>query len=71
MKRIQLYKDGREILGSDGIMFMDGRYGSERITAEVKKHVDTYRKNFPHLVADEYGIYAGGFLSEIVKRVKL
>lgn len=57
MKTIQLFKDGKELLGSDGIMYIDGRYNLTSIKSEVRKRNQRYARNFPHKIADSFAIY--------------
>lgn len=69
MKILQLFKDGAQLLGSDGIMYVDGRYNAASIRAEVLSRNARFKKNFPHKLADSYAIYngrIGGPLSRIV-----
>ena len=54
MKKVLLFKDGKSILGTDGLMYIDGRYNLNSIKEEVKNHNKTLIKNFPHLVADAF-----------------
>lgn len=56
MKTLQLFKQGKEILGSDGIMYVDGRLNATNIRREVVKRNERYAKNFPHRLADSYAI---------------
>ena len=54
MQKIALTKNGKEILGSDGIMFIDGRKTITNQIEEVKKRNKSLIKNFPHKVADGF-----------------
>jgi hypothetical protein len=68
MKTLQLFKQGKEILGSDGIMYVDGRLNATNIRLEIVKRNERYAKNFPHRLADSYAIYhsrIGGSMSTI------
>jgi len=58
-KYIQLYKDGKQMLGSDGIMLVDGRLNNSSIYRQVRQRNNSYAKNFPHKIADSYAIYNG------------
>ena len=44
-------KDNREMLGSDGVMRVDGRYTLETIKSCVRRRNIQYSKNFPHKIA--------------------
>lgn len=59
MKYLQLYKDGKQLLGSDGIMSVDGRYSNSTIYCKVRERNNKFAANFPHKVADQYAIYNG------------
>lgn len=54
MKKIILYKNGFSLLGSDSLMYIDGRYNLQSTIAEVQKRNERYLKNFPHLIADGF-----------------
>lgn len=69
MKTLQLFKNGLPLLGSDGILKVDGRYNAASIRAEVLNRNERFKKNFPHKLADSYATYngrIGGSLSKIV-----
>lgn len=59
MKTLQLFRDGKEILGSDGIMYVDGRFNHYNIVTSVIERNNSYAKNFPHKVATSFAIYNG------------
>lgn len=59
MKIIQLFKDGKQIIATDGIMYIDGRFNAASIYREVRARNNRFAQNFPHKVADQYAIYAG------------
>ena len=59
MKTLQLFKDGKELLGTDGIMYVDGRFNLPNIKQAVINRNKTFAKNFPHKVADSFAIYSG------------
>lgn len=65
MKTIQLFKDGKEIIASDGIMYVDGRYNLNSIRREVIARNGRYAKNFPHKLADSFAIYSGRIGSKL------
>jgi hypothetical protein len=54
MKRIILTIKGEDILGSDGLMKIDGRYNFNSQINEIKKRNERYEKNFPHKIADGF-----------------
>lgn len=49
---IILTKQNQDILGSDGLMIVDGRKSNENIAEEVRERNSSLKKNFPHLVCD-------------------
>jgi hypothetical protein len=55
MATIQLIdKDNREMLGSDGVMYIDGRYSIDSIKWCVRSRNSRYSKNFPHKIATAF-----------------
>lgn len=56
MKKLQLFTENKEILGSDGLMFVDGRLSNANIKKEVQER-NKRMSNFPHLIADSFAIY--------------
>jgi hypothetical protein len=58
MKRIILTKNGNDILGSDGLMYIDGRLCLYNIKSKVRERNTKFSKNFPHKIAD--GFYIAG-----------
>ncbi len=50
MKRILLYIGNSRILGSDGLMYIDGRLNNNSIKWKVRERNDRYKANFPHKV---------------------
>jgi hypothetical protein len=54
MKKIILYRNNNSILGSDGLMYIDGRFNINSTINEVKKRNERYFKNFPHKMADGF-----------------
>lgn len=69
MKIIQLYKDGRMILATDGIMYVDGRYNRANIKREVLARNKRFAANFPHKIADSFAVYRdriGGPIGNII-----
>jgi len=71
MKTLQLFREGKEIIASDGIMYVDGRLGIERIKREVGDRNIRMSKNFPHLVCDSFAIYKGSIKNGYGKIVNL
>ena len=59
MKTLQLFKDGKEIIASDGIMYVDGRLNPSNVKREVIERNKRFAKNFPHKIADAFAIYRG------------
>ena len=62
MKRIILTQQGNDILGSDGLLFIDGRLNFQSIKAKVLQRNKKYKKQFPHKIAD--GFYFAGIRLE-------
>lgn len=58
MKRIILTQQGNDILGSDGLLYVDGRFNIESIKRQVIERNARYSKNFPYKIAD--GFYIAG-----------
>ena len=54
--KVILFRDKKEILGSDGLMKIDGRYNLSSIRQSIIDRNKRYVKNFQHLVADAYVI---------------
>jgi len=71
MKLLQLYKDGKELIGSDGIMYVDGRFSLDSINREVKARNDRYRKNFPHCVANAWSILNRSYVKSTQRIYKI
>lgn len=59
MKIIQLFKDGKQIIASDGVMYVDGRFNAASIYREVRARNNRFAVNFPHKIADQYAVYSG------------
>lgn len=59
MKKLQLFKDNSEIIATDGIMFVDGRFNLASIKNAVKQRNERFSKNFPHKICDSFAIYNG------------
>lgn len=54
--KVILFRDKKEILGSDGLMKIDGRYNLSSIRQTIIDRNKRVVKNFPHEVADAYAI---------------
>lgn len=71
MKILQLYREGKEMLGSDGIMYTD-QTTIPKMMEDVKSRNKNYQKNFPHKIADEFAVYQGRIgRSELTNRTKV
>ena len=53
MKAI-LRRNGRDLMGSDQLMYIDGRLNVSNAIEAVKQRNNRYKKNFPHKVADSF-----------------
>jgi len=71
MKTIQLFRDGKEILGSDGIVYADGRFNWASIVRTVRQKNDSMKTNFPHKVADRFAVYSDGIGSALHSHTNL
>ena len=69
MKRIVLTKNNKDIMGSDGLLYTDGRLKFSNIICEVLKRNQRY-KNFKHLICDGF-YFAGDHLKQISQIYKL
>lgn len=65
MKTIQLFKDGKELMASDGIMKVDGRLNNASIHYEVIKRNNRFSANFPHKIANQFAIYSNRIGSKL------
>ena len=54
MKYTQLYKNGCEIIASDGKMIIDARLNVYNAELQVIDRNKRYGKNFPHKVCDAF-----------------
>lgn len=63
---IILYREGKPLLGSDGIYFVDGRFNNESIKEEVRKLNNNRKKNFPHRMADAFAKVNGRSIGKII-----
>lgn len=70
MKRVILYREGRSILGSDGLLYIDGRFNLISIINYIKDRNKRVEKNFPHKVADGF-IFCDERLNEYGKIINI
>lgn len=63
--KLQLFVDGSEILGSDGIMYVDGRFNMCSIVLAVKER-NKRMVNFPPKVCDSFAMYNGRTIGTII-----
>ena len=54
--KVILFRDKKEILGSDGLIKIDGRYNLSSIRQTIIDRNKRVVKNFPNKVADAYVI---------------
>ena len=54
--KVILFRDKKEILGSDGLIKIDGRYNLSSIRQTIIDRNKRVVKNFPNEVADAYVI---------------
>ncbi len=65
MKTLQLFRDGKELIATDGIMYVDGRLSLPNIKQRVSTRNKQFAANFPHKVADSFAIYSGRIGSKL------
>lgn len=53
--KLQLFRNGKEIIASDGVMYVDGRLSLLNIIKEVHSRNERM-KNFPHKIANAFAI---------------
>jgi hypothetical protein len=70
-KYIQLFRENKEILGSDGIMRVDGRLNNISIYWEVVKRNKRFERNFPHKIAQEFAVYSGRIGSNLLNKTTI
>ena len=51
---LQLTQKGKDMLGSDGRLKVDGRFGLYSCIVEVRERNQGFKKNFPHKLADGF-----------------
>ena len=71
MKTLQLFKDNKEILGTDGILYVDGRININTTIHCVIRRNERFSKNFPHKVCDSFAIYNNRIGGQMSKRYYL
>ncbi len=71
MKILQLYKEGKQIIATDGIMNVDGRLNISSIKREVIDRNKRFEANFPHKIADSFAVYRGRIGSSLSSIIKL
>lgn len=59
MKRVRLFKDGQEMLGSDGRLYLDGRLNLNSITQKVLEVREERIKNNWGSIPDAFALYIG------------
>ena len=69
MKYIQLYREGQEMIASDGVMKVDGRFNTESIREAVQARNKNVETNFPHEVATSFAVCTGRMWSNPGKQV--
>ena len=69
MKVLQLFQNENEMIASDGIMHVDGRFNISRIKDEVRERNNRFRKNYSHKLADGFAIYNGNCIRNGYGRV--
>lgn len=70
MKTLQLFKDGKEIIATDGILYVDGRFNLSNIKREVNNR-NGRMQNFPHKIADSFAIYKGSIRNGYGRIIRL
>ena len=71
MKILQLFKDGKEIIATDGILYVDGRFNRNNIAEAVRFRNSKFAANFPHKLADSFAIYSGRIGSNLSPITKI
>lgn len=59
MKKLQLFINGKEIIASDGLMYVDGRFNISSVKNAVIERNNKYAANFPNKVANGFSFYKG------------
>ena len=58
MQTIQLFKDNKQILGSDGVMKTNQNISLMKLTNLVVERNKRYEKNFKHLICNSFAVYS-------------
>lgn len=51
---LELLNNGQELMGSDGVMYIDGRKTLNNIHRDVVDRNKRFSKNFPHKIATAF-----------------
>lgn len=70
MHKILLYRNGAKIMGSTGLMNVDGRFGMERVKHAIRERNKQLEKNFPNEVCEEF-VFCDKRLNETSQLYKL
>jgi hypothetical protein len=62
MKKLQLTQNGKEIIATNGVLYVDGRFNIQSIKSEVLRRNERFKANFPHKLADGFIINNRYFL---------
>lgn len=54
MKKAILRKDGKDLIGSDQLVYIDGRFNLDSTVNYLTERNKRLEKNLPKLVADEF-----------------
>lgn len=54
MKMIQLYRNGKPLLGTIGRMYIDGRFNLSSTINAIHERNSRKEKNFPHEIATHF-----------------
>ena len=52
--RVQLLKDGQEMVATDGRMWIDGRLSLSNAIIAVRRRNKNFEKNLPHKICDGF-----------------
>lgn len=70
MKIIQLYRNGKPLIGSIGRMHIDGRYNLASTINVIRERNARKQKNFKHEIATHFK-YLGSNFNEIGNLIKI
>jgi hypothetical protein len=65
MKILQLFTNDSEIIASDGIMYVDGRFSIYSIANAVRER-NKKMANFPHKICDGFAIYKNNCIANVI-----